>query len=281
MKMLQSDGFRTEIEFRGTSLLLTNEDKGVWRLRSKTDTGYDDLGAAQTLARDLGEKYEKAPLPVKTEESDKELKITADDGSYVCVSKDSITVFGCNGKPVKSVTRAGKEGQSSFVSITAFRDERFYGTGERFDRVNQRGKKLTLYAVDRWCQTKGNSYIPIPVLLSSHSDMLLMNRYECSVFDICSSKKNSIIIEQKYAPVDLYFFTDKSAAANISAYCRLTGFAPMPPEWSFGTLVCRYHPEFYTKEGVFAMIDAMEQNPQRPMDAAVEFLREVRAALDS
>ena len=29
------------------------------------------------------------------------------------------------------------------------------------------------------------------------------------------------------------------------------------------------------------LIDAMEQNPQRPMDAAVEFLREVRAALDS
>ena len=268
MKMLQSDGFRTEIEFRGASLLLTNEDKGVWRLRSKTDTGYDDMGAAQTLARDLGEKYENAPLPVKTEETEKELKITADDGSYVCVSKDSITVFGCNGKPVKSVTRIGKEGQSSFVSITAFRDERFYGTGERFDRVNQRGKKLNLYAVDRWCQTKGNSYIPIPVLFSSRSDILLMNRYEYSVFDICSSDKNLIKIEQKYAPIDLYFFVNESAGENISTYCRLTGFAPMPPEWSFGTLVCRYHPEFQTKEGVFAMMDAMAENGF-PWDAVI------------
>lgn len=256
----QSDGIKTVFEFKGVNLLLTYENKGVWRLRSSADGGFDDMGAAQTLARDLGEEYESAPLPVKAEEKDNIIAIQTDDGFSAVISGSSVEFYPAQGEAVRKITDVKTAPGSSSVTLAAYHGEKLYGTGERFDKVNQRGKKLHLYAVDRWCQTKGNSYIPIPVLLSSRSDMMLMNRYEYSVFDICSSDKNSITIEQKYAPVDLYLFTLGSAADNINAYCRLTGFSPMPPEWSFGTLVCRYHPEFQTKEGVFTMAQAMEEN---------------------
>lgn len=255
-----SETSAAEFILKGISVLITNEGTGIWRLRSKTDNTFDERGAAQTLACDLGEEIKLSALPINTGEQDGRLKISASDGSYVLADSDSIGFYSSDGVLKRKVSGICCEGNSCFVTVDAFPDERLYGTGERFDRVNQRNKKLNLYAVDRWCQTRGNSYLPVPVLLSSRSDMVFMNRYEQSLFDICSSQKNKIKIEQKYAPADLYFFISDSAADNLASYCRLTGFAPLPPEWSFGTLVCRYHPEFYTKEGVFSMIDEMEKN---------------------
>lgn len=266
--MQQSDGGNIVFEFKGVRLLLNCYENGVWRLRSEANGDFDCMGAAQTLAKDLGEEYEQNPLQVECETNGTLLTVKAPGGSFVTADGNSISFFDSDFVKIREISSLKKENGSFFVSLTAHKDERFYGTGERFDRVNQRGKKVDIYAVDRWCRTKGNSYIPIPFLLSSRCNALLMNRYEHSVFDICSSKKDVITIEQKYAPIDLYFFIFKSPAEIFSAYCRLTGFAPMPPEWSFGTLVCRYHPEFQTKEGVFAMIDAMKEN-DFPWDAVI------------
>lgn len=266
--MQQSDGGNIVFEFKGVRLLLNCYENGVWRLRSEANGDFDCMGAAQTLAKDLGEEYEQNPLQVECETNGSLLTVKAPGGSFVTADGNSISFFDSDFVKIREISSLKKENGSFFVSLTAHKDERFYGTGERFDRVNQRGKKVNIYAVDRWCRTKGNSYIPIPFLLSSRCNALLMNRYEHSVFDICSSKKDVITIEQKYAPIDLYFFIFKSPAEIFSAYCRLTGFAPMPPEWSFGTLVCRYHPEFQTKEGVFAMIDAMKEN-DFPWDAVI------------
>ena len=269
MKMTpQSDGSNITFDFKGVNLLLNCTENGVWRLRSEKNSSYDNMGAAQTLARDLGEEYEKPALPVEFENGGGSFTVKEQSGSYVTVDKNTVSFFDASSRKIREITSIRNENGSAFVCLKAFKDERFYGTGERFDCVNQRGKKLNIYAVDRWCQTKGNSYIPVPFLFSSRSNALLMNRYEYSVFDICSSKKDEIIIEQKYAPLDLYIFTGGTPADVFAAYCRLTGFAPLPPEWSFGTLVCRYHPEFQTKEGVFAMADAMKEN-DFPWDAVI------------
>lgn len=266
--MPQSDGSNVFFVFNGVNLLLNCVEDGVWRLRNKNNSAFDNMGAAQTLARDLGEEYDKAPVHIECDTGSESFTVREQSGSYVTVDKNSISFFDSSCLKVRELISVKNENGSVFVRLKVFKDERFYGTGERFDCVNQRGKKLNIYAVDRWCQTKGNSYIPIPFLFSSRCNALLMNRYEHSVFDICSSKKDEIVIEQKYAPADLYIFTGGSPSDILSAYCRLTGFAPMPPEWSFGTLVCRYHPEFQTKEGVFAMTDAMKEN-DFPWDAVI------------
>ncbi len=264
----QSDGLNVRFEFCGINMLLNCTDKGVWRLRSERNSAFDDMGAAQTLARDLGEQYDKQPLPVDFSAGSGCFTARAQDGSYVEIGDKAIAFYDSASQLVREIKNIKASGSGTLVTVAAYRGEKFYGTGERFNKVNQRGKKLDIYAVDRWCQTRGNSYIPIPFLFSSRGNALLMNRYERSVFDICKSRRSEIIIEQKYAAADLYIFTGSSPADILSAYCRLTGFAPMPPEWSFGTLVCRYHPEFQTKEGVFAMADAMKEN-DFPWDAVI------------
>lgn len=255
-------------EFKNHSLLLKNIRQGVWRIQSSCGGNFDDTGASQILSRDLGEEFAETAETLSVSEKNGISNIKAPDGSYVEISKKSIAFFNPDGvlkREIKAIKET-KDGISADFSLSD--SEKIFGTGERFNRVNQRGKKIHIYAIDRWCATHGNSYIPIPFAFSSNMSAVFFNRYEHSVFDIGFSRKNRFTVEQKYAPLDIYIFMFDSPEKILSAYSRLTGFAPVPPEWAFGTLVCRYHPEFSSKEGVFAMADAMKEN-DFPWDAAI------------
>lgn len=257
-----------EFSFNGHSLLLKNIQQGAWRIQSVSAEGVDGMGASQTLSRDLGEDYSESPSELIISIEGEKSVVKAPDGSSVEISKKSVNFFNSKGVLKREITAVKNTKDGISVSFSLSADERIFGTGERFDRVNQRGKRLQIYAIDRWCATRGNSYIPIPLVLSSNMSAVFFNRYEHSVFDIGHTKKSRFLVEQKYAPLDIYIFMCDSVKELLSAYSRLTGFAPVPPEWSFGTLVCRYHPEFSSKEGVFAMMQAMEEN-DFPWDAAI------------
>ena len=259
---MEAKADKADVFFRfcGEEMLLNSVMPGVWRLRSAKGNSLKNDGAAQTLARDLGENEPGDILPVKYEETESGFSAVSADGSRAEFDGKTVSFYNCHGALKRRITSVKTEGDKSAVTLKAERGEHFYGTGERFDSVERRGKSVKIYAIDRWCRTKGNSYIPIPFLLSSNCSAVFMNRYERSEFDTCRSSKNEIKITQYYAPVDLYVFSADTPGEILKNYSSLTGFAPMPPEWAFGTLVCRYHPEFETKEGVFAMANAMNEN---------------------
>lgn len=268
MKLNLTSSNIIEFEFRNHSLLLKNIQQGVWRVQSVFGGKYDDMGASQTLSKDLGEDYSETAWKLSVSESNNIVTVKSVDGSYVEISEKSIAFFNSDGIPKREIKSIKETKDGISVAFSLSSDEKIFGTGERFNKVNQMGKKIQIYAIDRWCATHGNSYIPIPFAFSSNMSAVFFNRYEHSVFDIGCTEKNRFIVEQKYAPLDIYIFVCKNQKEILSEYSRLTGFAPVPPEWSFGTLVCRYHPEFSSKEGVFAMADAMKEN-DFPWDAAI------------
>lgn len=259
---------KIKFSFQGCSLMLTKEFNNAWRIRTEYNGIFDNIGAAQMLSLDIGETVNENHFDISAVKSGEVITVSSFDGTSVVISENSITFFDKKNQQRRDIYRISKRNNSFFVELSLKKNERLFGTGERFDRVNQKGKKLHIYAIDRWCWTHGNSYTPIPIILSSDNIGLYMNRYEHSVFDLGSHKKNKIIIEQKNAPIDLYVFIADSPAEIIKNYCSLTGFSPLPKEWCFGTLVCRYHPDFETKDGIFAMINAMEKN-DFPWDAVI------------
>ena len=252
--------------FKNHNFLLINTLEFVWRIISEKNGDFDFTGAAQTLSRDLGEDYETSVLPVTADENSG--KIIARDGSYVIISDSSVSFCRSDGTPVRIITDVcdTKDGIRVVLSLT--KNERLYGTGERFNKVNQRGKRIHIYGIDRWCWKEGNSYIPVPIIFSSECNAVFFNRYEHSVFDLGCTSRNHIKVSQKYAPVDMYIFAHNSPEKILTAYCQITGFAPVPPQWAFGTLVCRYHPEFGTPEGIINMTKAMAEN-EFPWDAVI------------
>ncbi len=266
--MINEENNYADYVFSGVKLRIMNTRAGVWRVVGEKNGKFDFSGAAQTLSADLGEELEEETLPVECENKSGKLVITARDGSRVEAGAGAIAFFNSHGelkREIKTVTA-----KNNYVKITFKPEagEHFFGTGERFDSVQRRGKRVHIYAIDRWCATRGNSYIPIPFVISSNGSALFFNRYEHSVFDICKTLPGTAVITQKNAPLDMYVFMNDSPRAILQEYSRLTGFAEMPPEWGFGTLVCRYHPEFSTPEGILEMQRQMEKNGF-PFDAVI------------
>ena len=254
--------------FCGYEMMLVSAGEGVWRLRFADEKSLANTGAAQTLAKDLGEEANENICDITFEQSEKGFTAKDKSGSKAVFGGKALSFYSASGELKRRIKSISKGKDAVTVMLSAGRNERLYGTGERFDRVDRSGKRVHIYAIDRWCQTHGNSYIPIPFIISSNCSAVFMNRYEHSVIETRFLGRSKIKIRQKYAPADLYVFTLDSPEKILTAYSEITGFAPMPPEWSFGTLVCRYHPEFETKEGVFAMMQAMSDN-DFPWDAVI------------
>ncbi len=251
-------------EFQGIHLSICCAGEGLWRILSSERGEADKCGAAQSLSGFFGEEPYNTELEIKRTEKYGITEIAAADGSSVAISAGKIEFFDKSGKSRKVITGISKNGEFIKVTSRLARGVCAYGTGERFDKVNQHGKKLRMYAIDQWCRTKGNSYCPIPFVICSDMTAMFMNRYEYSVIGL----KNSLTFEQEQSDIDLYVFISDSPAKILEQYCRITGFTPVPADWNFGTLVCRYHPEFATEEGVMAMVKAMEEN-DFPWDAII------------
>lgn len=257
------------LEFDSLPLSLTYE--GGWRLRSaaeNTDSGFDDMGAAQQLAHDLGEEFGAALSPLTLEENGAAEVSSAVTDSRVAITPESITFYGGDGEIRAKITSIKSAGGDLAVRFALTPAERVYGCGERLNRVNQRGKIVNIMAIDQWLHTEGNSYTPVPFVMTSRPVGIFMNRYEHSVFDIGVTEQDSLIITQSDAPIDLYVFVSDDPGEILRAYSALTGFSPEPAEWLYGIQVCRYAPDFSTPDGVYEMQRRMAEN-DFPWDAVI------------
>lgn len=254
--------------FCGFKLKLCSTENAVWRLQSEKNGKFEN-GAAQMLASDLGERIPDTALEIEVKKTGDTYRVFEKKGSFVEITGNAVSFFDCSGTLKQKITalKPLKDGGVN-IKFALGENEHIFGTGEHFDSVDRRGEKFHLYAIDKWCRTHGNTYIPVPFYISSDISGVYFNRFEHSVIDV--GKKNHGILSflQKYAPLDLYVFLKPSAKEILTAFSRLTGFAPLPPEWSFGTLVCRYHPEFSTPEGILNMANAMDEN-RFPFEAVI------------
>ncbi len=247
---------KVKFEYNGVTLFLSFCGEGVWRLQSAKDGKADDYGASQILSRDLGEKPYEVTREITEEQNNSSLTVRGDDGSFVTADKKYITFFDASGKSRKVISRISRKRNKIGAAFLLGKNDAVYGTGERFDSVNQRGKSTVIYAIDKWCAKHGNSYVPVPFVIISDCTAVFQNRFELSRINA----RSCLEFIQSDAVLDLYVMYASSPDKLLTAYSRISGFAPLPPEWAFGTLVCRYHPEFETKEGVYAMSEEMEKN---------------------
>ncbi|MBO4885471.1 MAG: glycoside hydrolase family 31 protein [Clostridia bacterium] len=250
--------------WKGFILSLTHSGDFGWRLQSSGwKSAFDDMGAGQVLAKDLGEEPLIVRNAVSVSGNSLSFALTAADKTSVEVSPSRIAFYAADGVEkivINDIDVRRSDGSGSVTGLLS-EGERIYGTGERFNSVDQRGERIEMMSIDAWCCWKGNTYCPIPMLISSKCAAVFMNRYERSVIDIGHTDRDRwSIVEQDGAPVDLYVFLGDTPQKLIYAYCRITGFSPRPADWLYGTQVCRYHPDFSTPEGVMDMVGKMAEN---------------------
>ncbi len=239
---------------------------GAFRLQALVD-GAALPGACETLKRDLGEAVsDECEELVVTQDKDNIL-ISCEEGE-VCLTLSPFSMtFLYEGEEKCTLTSLSKTG---FVS-TLEDDTPIFGTGERFNLANQRGKLIDLYSIDRWCQTEGNSYIPIPLLMTNQGYAYFINRYERMMLDLDSKEDGTLsadVLEE--GVLDLYIFFSDDPTEFLYNYSYLSGFSPAVPDWAFGIHVSRHGglKEFGSLPGILEMAQKMDEF-DLPWDVAI------------
>ena len=126
----------------------------------------------------------------------------------------------------------------SFEALDLENDEVIYGLGERWDGIVRNGRSVDFYNKDAVGVTSKRSYINIPFYISSKGYGLFLNSGAKTRWDIgsddCSALQFSAADDQME-----YFVMHGEPKEIIRDYCSLTGFAPLPPLWSFGLWMSR------------------------------------------
>lgn len=115
-------------------------------------------------------------------------------------------------------------------------DENFYGFGERFNALGQRGNVVTLWDVDCW---EGNihgqlnqAYKNVPLMHSTHGYSLFWNSTYRLRADIGNAESAQYRVTAFGNILDLFVWLAKPEDA-LRSYTELTGRPKMPPRWAF------------------------------------------------
>ncbi len=117
-------------------------------------------------------------------------------------------------------------------------DEKIFGCGESFTRLNKRSQKLLLSTVDANGVLSAQMYKPIPFFLSSRGYAMFVHSSVPMTFDFGHTHDAATVLTLADDTLDLFIFLG-SPQDCLSEYTTLTGRSPVPPLWSFGLWMSR------------------------------------------
>lgn len=128
----------------------------------------------------------------------------------------------------------GKEGEGYRLRFPLDPGERVYGLGD-VSRANiqRRPGKYEIYVKNV------NSYIPIPMVITSCGRGFLINTTWRNEIDVGQGDPDAIVCTAARSPIDFYVFTGRDFRELLDAYTRLTGRPALLPVFGYGfTYVC-------------------------------------------
>ncbi|MHC1740520.1 MAG: TIM-barrel domain-containing protein [Anaerolineaceae bacterium] len=141
-------------------------------------------------------------------------------------------------------------------------DEAFYGFGERFNALDQRGNSLVNRVVEQYKNQGKRTYYPVPFFVSSRGFGLWIKTDREVIFDIAETQADSVRINSETADDDasleFLVLTQGKPQAVIAEFTRITGRPQMPPSWVFGLWMSSN--EWNTQAEVERQIALTEEN---------------------
>ncbi len=140
--------------------------------------------------------------------------------------------------PFSFVRRARDLGHSMAASFRLAPDEKIFGCGESFTRLDKRGQKIVLYVRDAMGAQSQRMYKPIPFFLSSRGYGMFVHTSAPTTFDFGQDFDQSNVIYTGDDELDLFVFLGEPKQV-LEEYTGITGRSPVPPLWSFGLWMSR------------------------------------------
>lgn len=117
--------------------------------------------------------------------------------------------------------------------------EGLYGLGEQFARINRVGQRIELWATDAFGIAQHATYKNIPFLWSTRGYGLFVNTTFRVGFDLATVSLLAHGFTHEGPELDVFLIYGPDPVAILRRYCQLTGYASVPPRWSFGLWMSR------------------------------------------
>ncbi|MBQ9785132.1 MAG: glycoside hydrolase family 31 protein [Clostridia bacterium] len=237
-----------------TYLRLSFTDNNGWRVQTKRNLSadFDDIGAAQQLALSLGEIPFGSVYPITVSEGEGTVTVRAANNCHVIVNMADFCMnfYNANGACSATIGEIDSNAGGSYLSGGINPDEAIFGTGERFNAVNQRGKKPVMFSKDEWSSPTA-CYMVIPLLCFSRGSGIFLNHYEYMSVSLGDPAKkaeaDTWTAQISCDSLDFYVYTTEEMSEAIRGYTDLSGHAEQPEEWTYGMILCRYSPDLSQK----------------------------------
>ena len=140
--------------------------------------------------------------------------------------------------PVSFVRQAGDFSRKFAMTFLLSHDEKIYGCGESFTRLNKRGQKLVLWTQDPHSTQTRDMYKPVPFYMSSRGYGVFMHTSAPVTCDFGHSYDQAATLYIGEDFLDIFIFLGDPKEI-LSEYTALTGRSPVPPLWTFGLWMSR------------------------------------------
>lgn len=172
-------------------------------------------------------------------------RVTVAETGKISTDKDSWRPFserneisGWKGEEVIPVEEISfwKENERIFSSVIrahAKEEERFYGFGERYNHIDQRGNVVDVYVYNQYKNQGIRTYFPMPYFLSSGGYGLWIATDRYTEFDMCATEKDVWEAEAETEELCWYTFSGMPKEM-IGQFTAISSRPVMMPEWAFG-----------------------------------------------
>ena len=116
-------------------------------------------------------------------------------------------------------------------------DEAFYGFGERFNALDQRGQRLDVRCFEEYKNQGTHTYIPMPFFVSSRCYGLFLDTSRHVTYDLAASAQDRWSFEAETGPdgnLKLVLLTSPDLLRITGLFSEYIGKPEMLPAWAFG-----------------------------------------------
>ncbi|NQT59356.1 MAG: hypothetical protein HQ557_10280 [Bacteroidetes bacterium] len=230
-----------QIQFIDNIVLYTNEDSSCavsWEFIPDGDKRIRQELTAELNYKNPSDKKNVGEKSLYTKKviGNYELNFdNSDNGPNLILLENGVEVLKHCG-PIEILATSDREVFQVNLAFEAGADEKFYGFGERYNKVNQRGQIIHSTVFEQYKNQQLKSYMPVPFFFTSEGRGFYTADDHRIIYDLCATDarfwKMQIEMHEEVGLVS-YIYTG-TPVEIISAYSKTSGLPVMPPEWIFG-----------------------------------------------
>ncbi len=249
----QSSATATETAAQGNPFSFTVEasenfvsfDSGALQARVTLDsgqftlTGPDLRGAAHAnvitffapTVRVAGKSFPLQPIR-DTKKLANGLELTCDLGGTTLTAQ--LTFPSDNVMQYEIVRWNGIVAEQTMVTVTSDGGEHFFGFGEKFDSLDQAGKRVRTLTIDDPGTKGGHSYKTAPWFLSTRGYGFHLDSSAESHFDMRASQPDRYVITNLFSTLKFKVVYGPDLSDALTRFTAYSGRPFLPPPWVFG-----------------------------------------------